>query len=49
VNLRNHRKILVVDGKIGFTGGFNIKREYWNRESERLCIGICTFAYPVRW
>jgi cardiolipin synthase A/B len=28
-NLRNHRKILVVDGKTGFTGGFNIKREYW--------------------
>jgi cardiolipin synthase len=36
VNLRNHRKILVVDGKIGFTGGFNIKREYWNSESEAL-------------
>jgi cardiolipin synthase len=33
VNLRNHRKILVVDGKIGFTGGINIKREYWNPES----------------
>lgn len=28
VNLRNHRKILVVDGKTGFTGGMNIKREY---------------------
>ncbi len=24
-NLRNHRKILVVDGKIGFTGGLNIR------------------------
>ena len=24
VNLRNHRKILVVDGQIGFTGGMNI-------------------------
>lgn len=24
-NLRNHRKILVVDGKIGFTGGMNIR------------------------
>ena len=34
VNLRNHRKILVVDGQIGFTGGFNIKREYWNPESD---------------
>lgn len=27
-NLRNHRKVLVVDGAIGFTGGLNIKREY---------------------
>ncbi len=24
-NLRNHRKILVVDGKVGFTGGMNIR------------------------
>lgn len=24
-NLRNHRKILIVDGKIGFTGGMNIR------------------------
>lgn len=24
-NLRNHRKIMVVDGKIGFTGGMNIR------------------------
>jgi len=28
VNLRNHRKILVVDGKVGFTGGLNIGDEY---------------------
>jgi cardiolipin synthase len=28
LNLRNHRKILVVDGTTGFTGGMNIKREY---------------------
>jgi cardiolipin synthase len=26
LNLRNHRKIMVVDGKIGFTGGINIRR-----------------------
>ena len=25
MNLRNHRKILVIDGKIGFTGGINIR------------------------
>ena len=28
-NLRNHRKILVVDGELGFTGGMNIDRRYW--------------------
>lgn len=25
INLRNHRKLLVVDGRIGFTGGLNIR------------------------
>ena len=28
-NLRNHRKIMVVDGRIGFTGGINIREQYW--------------------
>ncbi len=28
LNLRNHRKILAVDGAIGFTGGINIGDEY---------------------
>lgn len=28
VNLRNHRKILVADGRVGFTGGLNIGDEY---------------------
>ena len=28
INLRNHRKITVVDGRIGFTGGMNIGDEY---------------------
>jgi cardiolipin synthase len=27
VNLRNHRKVLVIDGRIGFTGGINIGAE----------------------
>lgn len=27
-NYRNHRKIVVVDGKIAYIGGFNIAREY---------------------
>jgi len=28
VNYRNHRKILIVDGKVGFTGGVNIADRY---------------------
>jgi cardiolipin synthase len=32
LNLRNHRKILVVDGTLGFTGGMNIDRRYWGRQ-----------------
>src|SRR5690606_6269503 len=27
-NLRNHRKLLIVDGQIGFTGGLNIRDEH---------------------
>ena len=30
MNNRDHRKICVVDGKIGYTGGFNIANEYFN-------------------
>jgi cardiolipin synthase len=28
INLRNHRKILVIDGRVAFTGGLNIGDEY---------------------
>ena len=28
LNYRNHRKIMVIDGRIGYVGGFNIAREY---------------------
>ncbi len=31
VNLRNHRKILVIDGKTGFTGGMNISQRHMVR------------------
>jgi cardiolipin synthase len=27
-NLRNHRKILVIDGRLGFTGGMNVRRAH---------------------
>ncbi len=39
MNLRNHRKILVVDGALGFTGGMNI------REGSYLKLDT---AYPTR-
>ena len=28
INYRNHRKIVVVDGKVGYVGGFNVGDEY---------------------
>lgn len=28
VNLRNHRKLLIVDGRVAFTGGMNIRNRY---------------------
>ena len=32
-NNRDHRKITVVDGKVGFTGGYNLADEYFNLTS----------------
>jgi len=34
VNFRNHRKIVVVDGKIGFVGGINIGDEYLGNDKK---------------
>lgn len=31
LNHRDHRKITVIDGKVGFTGGFNLADEYFDR------------------
>ncbi|MFW5914146.1 MAG: phospholipase D-like domain-containing protein, partial [Bacillota bacterium] len=31
INFRNHRKIVVIDGKRGYTGGINLANEYDNR------------------
>lgn len=38
-NLRNHRKIMVVDARRGFTGGMNIRVGHWLSQKP---------AYPVR-
>lgn len=34
LNYRNHRKIIIIDGKIGFTGGVNISDKYIKPNSE---------------
>ena len=56
INYRNHRKIVVIDGRLGFIGGFNIGREnlgrnrkfgYWR--DTHLCIeGSAVTSLAVR-
>ena len=41
--LRNHRKILVVDGTIGFTGGMNIREGHDSRSRSPFPIRDCHF------
>ena len=56
VNYRNHRKIVVIDGRVGFVGGFNIGREYIGRDKKfgywrdtHLCIeGSAVTTLAVR-
>jgi cardiolipin synthase len=36
LNYRNHRKIIVIDGQIGFTGGINVSDKYVNNKPGRL-------------
>jgi len=36
INYRNHRKIIVIDGKIGFTGGINLDDRYLNNGKHTL-------------
>ena len=45
VNFRNHRKIIIIDGEIGFTGGINISDKYISSQpdlgiwdDEHICI-----------
>ena len=34
INYRNHRKIVIVDGIYGYVGGFNVGKEYINKDPE---------------
>lgn len=31
INYRNHRKLVIIDGQIGYVGGFNVGNEYVNK------------------
>ncbi|MGO8477514.1 phospholipase D-like domain-containing protein, partial [Rhizobium ruizarguesonis] len=37
-NLRTHRKILIVDGKIALTGGMNIRAALWRFDAPGLVV-----------
>lgn len=34
IDFRNHRKLVIVDGEVGFTGGINVGREYLGLDPE---------------
>lgn len=34
INYRNHRKIVIIDGKYGYVGGFNVGKEYINKDKK---------------
>jgi len=35
-NYRNHRKIVIIDGAIGFVSGINLDQRYWNNGKKQL-------------
>jgi cardiolipin synthase len=35
LNFRNHRKIAVIDGRVGFTGGLNVGDEYLHKDPKK--------------
>lgn len=43
-NLRNHRKIMVVDGALGFTGGMNISAVHWLAKQPAKSVQCLHFA-----
>ncbi len=56
VNYRNHRKIVVIDGKTGYTGGINIGKEYMGldkrikpwRDTHVRVTGTCVHSLQQR-
>lgn len=40
LNLRNHRKLVIADGRVALTGGMNIADEYWTGGKEPPCRDV---------
>ena len=61
INYRNHRKIVVIDGEIGYTGGMNVGQEYidggkrfavWRDTHIRMtgqAVALLEKLYAARW
>jgi cardiolipin synthase A/B len=43
LNMRNHRKLLIVDGKIGYTGGMNVHECHWHEIQPKFPYGDIHF------
>ena len=60
LNWRNHRKVVVIDGKIGYIGGMNVAERYmgsfdggkWRDTAARItgpCVGALQYHFAVDW
>ncbi len=47
VNMRNHRKILLVDGVEAFTGGINVRDRYLDAGAQRIVDVHVRLSGPV--
>lgn len=55
-NFRNHRKIVIIDGRIGYVGGINIGDEYMGlhkritpwRDTHMRVTGSCVYSLQIR-
>ncbi len=60
LNWRNHRKVVVIDGRIGYIGGMNVAERYmgsfdggkWRDTAARItgpCVGALQYHFAVDW
>ena len=48
LNMRNHKKLLIVDGTVGFTGGLNIGADHSRRGAPKWASSSCVEGWPNR-